>query len=138
MSIDAGDVVKHLPSGEEWVVACLSYDGKSLYACGWPETKADVSDCLLMEKATDEFRLKALKSAAIGGDERGRAARYALEARKPSFQDVGIDQWAIDVNLSYSLIEEYRDCPNYKELAGYIVKLNDEIRHLKGNLVDAD
>lgn len=37
LKIRAGDTVRHLPSGETWVVACVDFNGYwRLYWCGWP------------------------------------------------------------------------------------------------------
>jgi hypothetical protein len=60
--IDTGDYVKHEPSGEHWVVACV--DGEYLHWCGWPEGDAKLADCTLLQKATPEQRLKLLKELA--------------------------------------------------------------------------
>jgi hypothetical protein len=79
MNIDAGDTVKHLPSGEEWIVAALSLDGAHLYACGWPETMAGLSDCELIAKASTDQRIVILTEAAKSGGARARAAQSALE-----------------------------------------------------------
>lgn len=85
MSIDTGDVVHHMPTGEKWVVAWA--DERNLCCCGWPETIADVSDCALVEKATPEVRLKLLLNLAAmnpktdrgGYDTRPGRAQEALE-----------------------------------------------------------
>ena len=79
MNIDAGDAVKHLPSGEEWIVAALSLDSAHLYACGWPETMAKLSDCELIAKASIDQRMTILTEAARSGGARARAAQSALE-----------------------------------------------------------
>ena len=76
--IDTGDVVTHCPSGEEWLVAYV--DGDHLTACGWPLTRARVSDCVLTRKATTEQRDELLHHmAAIStNDARRDYARRAL------------------------------------------------------------
>lgn len=56
MIISTGDIVKHIPTGEEWVVA-FNENGR-LSPCGWPESLAETSDCVLVEKATDEKRIE--------------------------------------------------------------------------------
>lgn len=61
--IDVGDYVHHGPSNEDWIVAAV--DGDRLYWCGWPfGGSAELSDCTLIEKATDESRDKLLKELA--------------------------------------------------------------------------
>ena len=55
IDIDVGDYVYHAPSGEEWVVALVS--GDRLYWCGYPfGGSAELSDCILVDKATEERR----------------------------------------------------------------------------------
>ena len=69
----AGDVVKHGPSGETWVLACDEFSG-SVWPCGWPETRANASDCELVTPADDGERLDMLTTvAAIQSDQRRRA-----------------------------------------------------------------
>jgi DNA polymerase-3 subunit epsilon len=58
----AGDTVKHLPSGETWVLAYA--DGPHVSACGWPESIAQASDCELVEAATDEQHVTMLRKWA--------------------------------------------------------------------------
>src|SRR5438552_3029589 len=61
-AIDTGDYVRHGPTGENWVVACV--DGDYLSWCGWPEGQAQLSDCTLTRKATPEERQKLLLEIA--------------------------------------------------------------------------
>lgn len=61
--IDVGDYVHHGPSNEYWIVAAV--DGDRLYWCGWPfGGSAELADCTLLEKATDEDRNKLIKELA--------------------------------------------------------------------------
>lgn len=62
MSIDTADVVKHGPTGEEWLVARVRDD--RLAWCGWPQGWAALSDCTLVRKATPEQREKLLRDIA--------------------------------------------------------------------------
>lgn len=48
--IGVADIVRHIPSGEKWVVARVSK--YHIYPAGWPPCRADVSDCELVEKAS--------------------------------------------------------------------------------------
>lgn len=76
----AGDRIKHVPSGEEWIVACDEENG-DVICCGWPETIAKWSDCVLEEAATPEGRRKLLEDVArsCAGQLRGsRASRQLL------------------------------------------------------------
>jgi hypothetical protein len=52
--IDIADIVKHNPTGEEWVVARVF--GEHLWPAGWPPGRAELADCELVEKATEEQR----------------------------------------------------------------------------------
>lgn len=79
--IDTGDYVRHLPTNEEWVVACI--DGEYLYWCGWPQGRAPVSECELTSKAPASERdwlLKELAGCAAGNDHRVSHARRRIAA----------------------------------------------------------
>lgn len=79
--IDTADHVRHIPSGEEWVVACVI--GDRLSWCGWPEGSANMKDCELVEKATPEQRdALLLELAVVKGDDHRQ--RYAAERLKPN------------------------------------------------------
>ena len=54
MRIGIGDVVLHVPSGEKWLVARA--DDNHVWPGGWPCCRADIKDCELIRKATDEER----------------------------------------------------------------------------------
>ena len=61
--IDVCDVVHHEPTDEDWVVAAV--DGDRLYWCGYPfGGSANLEDCTLVKKASDEQREKLLKQLA--------------------------------------------------------------------------
>lgn len=82
-TIDTGDYVKHGPTGETWVVACV--EGDRIAWCGWPPGWANLSDCTLTHKATHQEREKQLRSLAesehhCAGWARERLAKNA-EAR---------------------------------------------------------
>jgi len=69
----AGDVVKHEPSGEEWLLGRV-YNG-FVYPCGWPPCRAEAKDCTLVHECTDEDHAKmvakwAIKRGLEHGDER--------------------------------------------------------------------
>lgn len=77
--IDTGDSVRHAPTGETWIVAYVR--GDRIAWCGWPEGEALLSDCMLLEKATPEYRLQLLRDmAAVPGDDvRKRYAVWVLQ-----------------------------------------------------------
>ena len=59
--IDVADWVHHGPSGEDWIVAAVDQEQGSLYWCGWPfGGSAELADCTLKQKATQEERNKLL------------------------------------------------------------------------------
>jgi len=47
-----GDLVKHKPSGEEWIVARVA--GEDVFPCGWPCTMALKDDCEVIHACHDE------------------------------------------------------------------------------------
>ena len=94
----AGDVVRHGPSGEKWVLACDEDSaGRSgpdtrgrVLPAGYPETLAEAVDCTLVRAATDAERREQLEqSAGPGAGHRTVVARHQLaqepdvEPRKP-------------------------------------------------------
>lgn len=72
--IDTGDTVLHHPTGETWLVAGV--DGEWISWCGWPEGKGQLSDCVLIDKATKKERLELLNQlkALPESDHRQRLA----------------------------------------------------------------
>ena len=72
-----GDVVRHIPSGEKWLVAWA--DTSEVVCCGWPESIAKASDCHLERAATDEEHLDLLKRIASSGRPSYRGARCREE-----------------------------------------------------------
>lgn len=84
--IDTGDTVHHKPSGENWIVACV--EGDQLSWCGWPEGIAKLSDCELVEKATDEQRdLQLNEWAKPGGCEKDRDHRHLYARHRLGIKD---------------------------------------------------
>lgn len=77
--IDTADHVRHVPSGEDWVVAYVR--GDRLAWCGWPQGEAALADCMLVKKATPGERDKLLREIADSGsnDARVSFARHRLE-----------------------------------------------------------
>lgn len=76
-----GDVVKHEPTGEEWVVAYE--DGEYMAWCGWPDGQARVADCTVVKACTDEEHLHWLTQVATSKTgRRARMAQAALDALK--------------------------------------------------------
>lgn len=61
MKIQAGDTVKHKPSGETWGVLGVNHDSDRLCVGGWPPTIAKISDCELIEKGDGKITDEELK-----------------------------------------------------------------------------
>lgn len=76
--IDTADHVKHVPSGELWLVAYV--EGDRLCACGWPCTVANLADCELIQKAAPGEKEALLQRMAMisDGDIRGVYARRKI------------------------------------------------------------
>jgi hypothetical protein len=82
-SIDTADTVVHRPSREVWLVAYV--DGDHLVPCGWPLSRANLSDCDLAEKASAERRqqlLDRMAGMANQDDPRCRYAKSVLAAQE--------------------------------------------------------
>jgi hypothetical protein len=78
----AGDVVKHAPTGETWVLA-NDQDGPHVSPCGWPACLAYAVDCALVTAATDEKRMEKLTTLAnLHADERDGPDHRITTARR--------------------------------------------------------
>lgn len=74
-----GDIVRHYPSGEAWVVARVK-DGR-VYWMGWPAGgSADMSECKLVWTCRDEQHLECLQELA--GDRYAHASLRDYARRK--------------------------------------------------------
>ena len=51
-AIERGDIVRHKPTGEDWVIKHTGSDhnGDWVEPAGWPSCRARASDCTLIEK----------------------------------------------------------------------------------------
>jgi len=83
-----GDAVFHVYSGETWEVAYA--EGEHLTCAGWPETRADLADCVVTRRATDEYHQKRVQEwiKGSGTSDRGtpclrRSRVKALYAPEP-------------------------------------------------------
>jgi hypothetical protein len=71
--------VLHRPTGETWTVAYV--DGDRMSWCGWPPGEAMVSDCDLIERASDALHLDILRQCSEmqdRGDKRCVMARREM------------------------------------------------------------
>ena len=57
-----GDVVRHIPSGEEWIVAWA--EGDRLAWTGWPDGTAALSDCEVILRVSDDEHRAAVQEWA--------------------------------------------------------------------------
>ena len=95
--IDVCDVVHHVPSGENWVVACV--DGDRLYWCGYPYGgSAALSDCQLVIKASESDRQSLIEKLAelTGFDVPTLRARTRLTQRVPDADNESADEVAAE------------------------------------------
>lgn len=76
------DVVLHKPTGETWLVAYAEEDGKHLMPCGWPPSRASVSDCFVLERASDEASAKLLQEMAAMSSPDAQSDSRRLFARR--------------------------------------------------------
>lgn len=58
------DAVFHRPTGEEWLVAYAEPERDEVVPCGWPCCVAKISDCDLIERASDEASHRLLLDLA--------------------------------------------------------------------------
>lgn len=73
MTFRTGDTILHKPSGEKWTVAWG--DDREVICCGWPETSADASDCLLINAATDQEHWDLVRRIAKPNRDSSRSIR---------------------------------------------------------------
>lgn len=62
--IRTGDHVRHIPSGETWVVAFVEDHTGLLCACGWPCELVPIAQCQLVKQASDEESLALVRKLA--------------------------------------------------------------------------
>lgn len=82
--IDTGDVVEHGPSGEQWLVARAT--SNHVYPCGWPPSRANLSDCTLVTKATPAHRAELLQQIADGNGYHAEWARAIVAVARARAQ----------------------------------------------------
>lgn len=75
---ELGDTIRHIPSGEEWLVAYVR-DGK-LAACGWPDEVVPASDCVLVQRMPLGKKLDLLRELSRSTGHRAEHARALLRS----------------------------------------------------------
>lgn len=66
-TFQAGDTVKHIPSGETWILCGANNERGEVIPCGWPfPTLAKAEDCILLKRGgpKEEYK-RALKSIGL-------------------------------------------------------------------------
>lgn len=65
-----GDVVRHKPSGEEWVILRIDLDSDSLIPAGWPKSRARVSDCVFVKAGDPNSYVggEIARALTVGGE----------------------------------------------------------------------
>lgn len=84
VTVKPGDVVRHLPSGEEWIVGAVNIARPTEFVpLGWPMSIENTAECELIYSCSEERALKTLKDCAElrDGDIRGIWAREALNGK---------------------------------------------------------
>jgi len=56
MQMDTGDTVRHILTGEDWIVAGVA--GNHLWPVGWPGGRVNWVNCALIKRATPEEKAK--------------------------------------------------------------------------------
>jgi hypothetical protein len=79
-----GDIVRHYPSGEDWVVAWADHETGYMAPCGWPTCQAKIADCSILKRATDEAYDALVDQLALSGrsDAHKAAAIRAMGEKK--------------------------------------------------------
>lgn len=77
MTFRAADIVRHIPSGAELVLACDEHLG-TVTACGYPMIRVPAADVEIVTAADRDRRLAMLRTIAGTCDERGRLAREQI------------------------------------------------------------
>lgn len=62
-----GDIVRHRPSGEEWLVAWADHQSGYMAPCGWPTCQAKIEDCTVVLMADDAANDKLIDELSRSG-----------------------------------------------------------------------
>ena len=75
----AGDVVRHIPTGEKWLLIVDEHDGRVVPG-GWPDTRAEAKDCVLVKASQNRY--ETLKMTAKSP----HSARFLAETQLEKFE----------------------------------------------------
>lgn len=67
-----GDVVRHIPSGEEWTVAYA--DEMVLAPAGWPDSRVQTAQCEIIRRCTDDEHQQAVRDWSLKSSTDSRRA----------------------------------------------------------------
>lgn len=90
----AGDVVLHRPTGEMWLLIVDEHNGRVVPG-GWPDTRADASDCELVEASRN--RCETLKMTADSPHSAAGLAARQLDALKSGRGDMTLASQLIEI-----------------------------------------
>jgi hypothetical protein len=78
--IDIGDHVHHGPSNEDWVVAKVTET--HLWPAGWPPCRAELSDCTLVKKVSQENKVQMIQDLMrLPSDDERHVSSHSPEAK---------------------------------------------------------
>lgn len=72
----AGDVVRHEPTGEKWLLIVDEHEGRVVPG-GWPDTRAEAKDCVLLKASNSRY--ETLKATSKSGHSAHSLAALQLE-----------------------------------------------------------
>lgn len=111
-NIRAGDTVRHVPSGETWLVAAVC--APFVYCAGWPLSIAALHEVEVVARCDDAAHEQMLWDCAAidGGDPRRSAAWREIEARLATDRfvpghlvDRFVRDMAASVERAYSVVQ---------------------------------
>lgn len=103
--IRIGDVVRHEPTGEQWVVAAL--DREDMYWVGWPPGCARLADCTLVEACTDAEHVDMVQVVRdIRSEGYDRRAALLLGVRGAPVSPNPSAPWLLQYALAHGLPPE--------------------------------
>lgn len=85
-----GDVVRHGPSNEKWVVAYADVERDEIAWFGWPPSYAKLSDCELLESVSIDKSLKAIVDWAKKGQRERDGHDHRVSYAKRMLREAGL------------------------------------------------
>lgn len=91
-----GDTVRHRPTGEQWLVAYADPTTGDLAWVGWPEGRAQLSDCDLVARASDAVHVRWVNRIARVGSRDNGSPDHRAGAVRRLYPDAWRDDWTDD------------------------------------------